>query len=192
MHLAPFLTVAALCLVLSLAHEHHSTRNDIHCPEGSQTTFLHNSYTYIAPLHKFTNITSSFFDILWYGNSPTNSTEGTDNTPGAVRVGLFGTGGTWRETLKAYTSQPDVLEYTYHGIPTTWGSVNTVEFGPYAETMRLESICGGRATFIDLITYICSPDQTKAYDLWYVLHMATFQGLATQVGATVMAGDCPR
>lgn len=40
--------------------------HDIHCPEHSQVGFVHNSYTYNAPLHEFTDITKSFFDIQWY------------------------------------------------------------------------------------------------------------------------------
>ncbi|KAJ7108877.1 hypothetical protein C8R43DRAFT_1162204 [Mycena crocata] len=185
------LVVTGLCLISNaLAHEHenHSTRNDLRCPAGEHPTFVHNSYTYVAPLHKFTNITRSFFDLAWYAGSPATSTEGKDNTPGAVRIGAYA-GASYRETLTEYTFHPGaMLAYTYHGAPANFGGV---KLGEYAETMRLESICGGRATYIDILTYACSPDQAKAYDLWYVLHMATFQGLATKVGARVMAGDCP-
>ncbi|KAJ7509769.1 hypothetical protein B0H11DRAFT_1901158 [Mycena galericulata] len=168
-------------------------RNDLQCPEGSHVSFLHNSYAYQAPLHKFTDITKSFFHIAWYGGVPANVTTGTVNVPGATRGGPY-YGGTFNETLTMYLTHPDVLNYTIHGKPVTFLTPNRapIHFDGYAETMRFESICGGRATYIDLITYICSEDQATAYDVWYTLHMVTFEGLAAKIGALVLPGDCPR
>jgi hypothetical protein len=40
--------------------------NDIHCPADLRISFVHNSYTYAAPLAQFTNLTESFFDQSWY------------------------------------------------------------------------------------------------------------------------------
>jgi hypothetical protein len=58
--------------------------------------------------------------------------------------------------------------------------------------MRFESICGGKATYIDIITHTCSNHQTLAYSGWYTFHESVFPGLAATLGATIMAGDCPR
>ncbi|KAJ7805387.1 hypothetical protein B0H14DRAFT_3771634 [Mycena olivaceomarginata] len=129
------LSVALLCFSLSAHAASHYTPNDIHCPPESHPTFVHNSYTYNAPVDKFTNLTKSFFELKWYA--------------GAIHVTA------------------------------------------YAETMRFEGICSGKATYIDVITYLCSNDSIAVYDATYTAHMVSFQGLATSVGATVMAGDCP-
>jgi hypothetical protein len=84
--------------------------------------------------------------------------------------------------------------YSFHGDALTYSPPNksAVHFDGYAETMRLEGICNGRATYIDVISYLCSNDSMAAYDIWYALHMYSFQGMAASLGATVMAGDCPR
>jgi hypothetical protein len=60
----------ALLSLISAGQAHESSQyryvpNDLQCKEGFLPTFVHNSYTYIAPLHKFTNITGSFFNIAW-------------------------------------------------------------------------------------------------------------------------------
>ncbi|KAJ7117581.1 hypothetical protein C8R44DRAFT_791042 [Mycena epipterygia] len=191
--LVKFLGAALLCWV-STAHARADpiTTNDLHCPKGSYTGFVHNSYAYNAPLHKFTDITKSFFHEVWYANTHVSNTTGTDNVPGATRAGYFV--GHFNETLTAYLLRPDELSYTYHGRPYTFAAPNRrpIYFPRYAETLRFMSICGGRATFIDVNTYLCSDDQIAAHDVWYSTHMTTFKGLAVKVGATVLAGDCPR
>jgi hypothetical protein len=60
------LSVALLCFSLSAHVASHYTPNDIHCPPESHPTFVHNRYTYNAPVHKFTNLTKSFFELKWY------------------------------------------------------------------------------------------------------------------------------
>ena len=126
------------------------------------------------------------------GGAAASKTTGTDNVPGATRSGDIG-GSTYNETLTMYLAHPDILTYTIHGRPWTYAAANfgPVHFVEYAETMRFESICGGKATYIDLITYTCSDDQTLAYNAWYMFHMGTFEGLSVMLGATVLAGDCP-
>ncbi|KAJ6570528.1 hypothetical protein DFH09DRAFT_1362658 [Mycena vulgaris] len=196
MHFTPLsktLCVALLCLIFpARGHESHYpvVRNDLHCPKGLYTGFVQNSYTYNRPLHKFTNITGSFFDPSWYGAPATNTT-GIDNVPGATRSGSFG-GSTFHETLTMYFAGPDVLMSTVHGKP--WINVapnqTPLQFGDYVETIRFQSICGGKATYIDVISYLCSDDQTAAYNLTYTDHMVYFETLAANIGATVLAGDC--
>lgn len=73
MHFALLLkTLSVVLLGLASAarsHElshHPSVQNDLHCTKGMHAGFIHNSYTYNAPLHEFTNITGSFFDAAWY------------------------------------------------------------------------------------------------------------------------------
>ncbi|KAJ7310049.1 hypothetical protein DFH08DRAFT_757297 [Mycena albidolilacea] len=195
-HLAAALSLAILCLtpVGRANSQSFSTNNDIPCPEGSYTSFVHNSYAYIAPLDEFTNITKSFFDFAWYtGGVPATNTTGTDNVPGATRSGTLA-GGAYHETLTAYKLRSDVLEYSYHGDPYILAVPGqpTINFNGYAETMRFESICGGKATYIDIITYTCSNHQTLAYSGWYTFHESVFPGLAATVRATIMAGDCPQ
>ncbi|KAJ7200419.1 hypothetical protein GGX14DRAFT_372219 [Mycena pura] len=193
--LANTLAIAVLVFISAAgAHEssHHSyTSSDLRCPQGSHPGFVHNSYTYLAPLEKFTNITGSFFDIAWYGGCTAVIKIGTDNVPGATRGGPCD-GGVFNETLTACIVHPDALEYTWRGKPSTYLLPNfpPVHFG-YAETLRFESICGGKATYIDLITHWCTDDQSGAYNTWYTIHMETFQALAARIAAPVLAGDCP-
>jgi hypothetical protein len=61
----------------------------------------------------------------------------------------------------------------------------------YAETMRFESICGGQATYVDFISYICSKDQIATYTEWSELHVVSMQAIAGAIGAPILAGDCP-
>lgn len=92
-----------------------------------------------------------------------------------------------------YLAHADAYEFTIHGKPFTFASPNQppLLLDGYAETMRFESICGGRATYIDVISYWCSEDQTAAYNFWYTLHEAVFPTLAVALETTVLAGDCP-
>ncbi|KAJ7093152.1 hypothetical protein C8R44DRAFT_815697 [Mycena epipterygia] len=137
------------------------------------------------------DITSSFFNTAWYGGVPATSTTGTDNVPGATRGGSFG-GGTVNETLTMYLFHSDALIFTIHGQPLMLALPNQspLHFDSYAETMRFESVCSGTATYIDLITYTCSSDQTTAHNFWFTLHMSVFEGLAANISALVLAGDC--
>ncbi|KAJ6549036.1 hypothetical protein DFH09DRAFT_1039512 [Mycena vulgaris] len=169
-----------------------AVRDDLQCPKGYSPSFLHNTYTYNSPLKNFTDITKSFVHIQWYGNTTVTGTMGTDNVPGATRAGLFG-GSPFNETLTMYLGRSDVMSYTIHGnFPLTiLGPKRPLHVASYAETKRFESICGGEATYIDLITYLCTDDQPAAYGFFYNVHMTTFQNLAARIGTTVLAGDCP-
>ncbi|KAJ7625589.1 hypothetical protein FB45DRAFT_835856 [Roridomyces roridus] len=186
MHLSSFAIFAAF-LVTGQAYPY--VPSDIHCPSGSHHGFLHNSYTYLAPLHKFTAITGSFFNVTWYANTIVNATTGMDNVPGATRSGPASAETSFHETLTAFTSYPgDMLEYTYHGAAT---SDNGVDLEGYAETLRFRSICGGKATYMDIVTYFCSRQRIAAYDIFYQGHLVSFPGIATEIGAPVFEGDCP-
>ncbi|KAF7356291.1 hypothetical protein MVEN_00961000 [Mycena venus] len=187
--------------LISNAHANgsmHYVPNDIHCPKDSQVGFVHNSYIYNAPLHQFTNITKSFFDIKWYGDIPATNFTGTNNVPGATRSGVVPVGdnpnNAFNDTLTMYSMHHDSLEYTYRGQPVKFVLPNQrpAHYYSYAETMRFQSICDGEASYIDLLSYLCADDQIAAYNLWYMLHMSTFEGLAASLGATVLAGDCPQ
>ncbi|KAJ7250509.1 hypothetical protein B0H12DRAFT_1234387 [Mycena haematopus] len=147
----------------------HPVTDDIHCPTDAYTSFIHNSYTYKAPLHKFTNITKSFFDISWYAGTIVTNTTGTDNVPGATRSGPYA-GTTYNETLTAIdTTRPDALEFSDPAV---------------REHLRW--------TYIDVITYLCSDNQLAVYTTWYMIHMSAFAALAAKLGAPIMAGDCPQ
>ncbi|KAJ7312518.1 hypothetical protein DFH08DRAFT_1044633 [Mycena albidolilacea] len=165
--------------------------NDIHCPADLNISFVHNSYTYAAPLAQFTNLTESFFDQSWYDNTVITTTTGTYNVPGATRTGPFA-GAIYNETLTMYSKHADALTMSYYGQPfTTVPTAGTpLKFGHYLETLRFESICGGTATYMDVLTYTCSDNPVAVYDVWYTIHMASFAGLAAKVGAPVLAGDC--
>ncbi|KAJ6456100.1 hypothetical protein C8R45DRAFT_943767 [Mycena sanguinolenta] len=121
----------------------HYVPNDIHCPTASYTTFVHNSYAYVAPVHKFTAVTQSFFDNSWYDNSVVTNTTGTDNVPGATRSGTYG-GSPYSDTLTMYTAHPDALVFSYRSTePITYPALRIYA---YAETTQFASICGGEAT----------------------------------------------
>ncbi|KAF8216924.1 hypothetical protein K438DRAFT_1798030, partial [Mycena galopus ATCC 62051] len=136
------LGVALIGLVFSSrAHgSMHALTNDVYCPKDS---FVHNAYTYIAPLQ---NITKLFFDISWYGDTIVNNTTGTNNIPDATRSGPYA-GGTYSETLPQYYhyQRTDALVFSYHGQPFSLETSQGVafRFGGYSKTMRFESICGG-------------------------------------------------
>ncbi|KAJ7650921.1 hypothetical protein FB45DRAFT_859578 [Roridomyces roridus] len=166
--------------------------NDIHCPAGYQVSFVHNDYTYLGDFQAFTNITGSFYDILWTGGVPATSTTGTDNVPGATRAGPW-FGGVFNETLTYYHLDDELYIWTYHGATFTYAPNGTaiLTMAAYAETTRFESICSGAGVYIDIHTYICSDNPPLAYDLLYSLHMVTFQQLALNASALVLAGDCP-
>ncbi|KAJ6542356.1 hypothetical protein DFH09DRAFT_1089175 [Mycena vulgaris] len=166
--------------------------DDLQCPKGYSPSFLYNTYTYNAPLNKFTDITQSFFHIQWYGGATVTKTTGTDNVPGATRAGVFG-GANYNETLTAYSAGADAMSYTIHGnLPLTLAQVNqpTLHVASYAETKRFESICDGKATYIDFITYMCTDNQITGYSAFYNVHVTTLENLASTIGATVLAGDC--
>ncbi|KAJ6581950.1 hypothetical protein B0H19DRAFT_1117103 [Mycena capillaripes] len=186
------LGVALLCSISTRADDSHhsSVHSDIQCPKGSHASFIHNSYTYNAPLHKFTDLTKSFFNITWYDGIVVTNTTGTDNVPGATRSGPFG-GTTYNETLTTYSMRSDALTFSFHGKGFTDVGPPSVTFDSYVETFRFESICSGKATYIDVLTHVCSNDQTVSYNLWYALHMTTFEGMAAGLGALILAGDCP-
>ncbi|KAF7370291.1 hypothetical protein MSAN_00660400 [Mycena sanguinolenta] len=183
-----------LTLTNSVQGSNHPISNDIVCPANSHVSFVHNSYTYNAPLHNFTDITGSFFNISWYGGTVVSSTTGTDNVPGATRSGPFA-GGIYNETLTAIEKRPDALLFSYHGKGFTFTpgpSYPALRWDGYTETMRFESICGGKATYIDVLTYTCSNNQRLTYTAWSILHTSSFDGLAQSFGATILAGDCPQ
>jgi hypothetical protein len=123
-----------------------------------------------------------------------SNTTGTDNVPGATRSGPLVGNNVFNETLTMYSAHPDALMYTYHGKAVTYPAPNgsPVYFHGYAETMRLDSICDGKGTYIDLITWVCADEQIAAYNIWYTAHASSFEGMAAGLGATVLAGDCPR
>ncbi|KAJ7631408.1 hypothetical protein DFH06DRAFT_703293 [Mycena polygramma] len=185
------LGVALLFAIFAAARD-SDEHNDIHCGQDSHASFVHNSYTFNTPLDTFTNVTKSFFNVGWYAGSVVTNTTGVDNVPGATRSGPFG-GATYHETLTMYSMRSDAFIFSLKGKGfTTAPPAPSVRFDSYTETMRSESICGGTATYIDIISHICSNNQVVAYDLFYGLHMATFPGVFAGMGVTVMAGDCPQ
>ncbi|KAJ7086791.1 hypothetical protein B0H15DRAFT_734943, partial [Mycena belliarum] len=164
---------------------------DITCPPGARITFVHNSYTYNAPMKNFTDIMGSFFSIKWTGGVPANSTTGTDNTVGASRSAVY-FGGVFNETLTMILQRPDAYSYTYHGVPflVALPGQPAVQFYNYAETLRVLSICSGAATYVDFVTYLCTNNPVHAYDLLETdLHQLTMAAVAQQANATVMSGD---
>ncbi|KAJ7631407.1 hypothetical protein DFH06DRAFT_703294 [Mycena polygramma] len=160
--LLSLITAIDFAFVPTNVHSYY-VRDDIHCPKGSKVGFFHNAYSYNAPLPKFTNITGSFFHIAWYGGSPATNTAGTDNVPGATRSGSWD-GGSFNQTLTMYSMHSDALAYTYHGEPFNYAPRNGphLYFARYIETIRFESICGGKATYIAVLAYLCSDDQVRA------------------------------
>jgi hypothetical protein len=125
----------------------------------------------------------------------TTNTTGTDNVPGATRAGVFGE--PFIETLTMFDAPPGALRFTFFGpgpkpVTFTPPGEKSIRFDYWAETQRYESICGGEATYIDVITYLCSNRPRAAYDLWYRIHDATFDAMSAKVGAKVFTGDCPR
>ncbi|KAJ7481551.1 hypothetical protein FB451DRAFT_1394200 [Mycena latifolia] len=189
---------AALGLLATAAAQSLSTdpivNDDVECPAGSQITFLHDAYTYNAPMKAFTDQVGSFFEIVWTGGVATDIATGPDNTPGSSRSGVY-FGGRFNETLTMIVDRPDSFSYTYHGVefPVAIPGRPKVIFYNYAETLRVHSICQGRATYIDLVTSLCTDNPEHAYDLLHTyLHDLTFHAVAEKAGATVMYGDCPK
>ncbi|KAJ7312757.1 hypothetical protein DFH08DRAFT_821917 [Mycena albidolilacea] len=92
-----------------------------------------------------------------------------------------------------YSKHSDVLMFSIHGQAVTYSLSNQapLHFDGYVEMMRFESICNGKAMYIDLISYLCTSDSAAVYDLLSSFHMSAFQEMAACLGATVLAGDCP-
>ncbi|KAJ6527754.1 hypothetical protein B0H19DRAFT_1275108 [Mycena capillaripes] len=195
MHLSSTLSLAFLSLVPPMRALNPLTypvvSDDIECPSGYSPTSVHNTYTYNGALKEFTDIagrSSTFSGIPRASPTLKFNTTGTDNVLGATRAGWFG-GTPFNETLTAYDTRPDALLFTIHGnLPLALEAFNIVGS---AETKRFQIICSGKATYIDVLTYLCSDDQTAAYDLFYNIHTTGFQNLAAIIGMTVLAGDCP-
>jgi hypothetical protein len=122
-----------------------------------------------------------------------SNTTGTGGVPGATRSG-FWSETPFHETLTMYSLDPDALAYSFPGEGLIYVPLDqpAVHIDGYTETMRIESICSGAATYINIRSYLCSNDSTPAYDLLYTLHMVAFQGIAARIHATVMGGVCPR
>ncbi|KAJ6600351.1 hypothetical protein DFH09DRAFT_1302834 [Mycena vulgaris] len=200
MHLTIFINNLGIILLLlniiSHIHAsplHHIPPDHLRCPKGYSISFLYDSYTYHGRLDKFTAITKSFFHIQWYGNATVDRTTGTDNVPGATRSGQFGIS-RYKETLTAYSAHSDALVYSIHGdLPLSIQVPNQhdlLHVATYAERKRFESICGGRATFLEFITYLCSDDPRTADRTFRNVHTATVQGLASRIGTTILSRDC--
>ncbi|KAJ7250353.1 hypothetical protein C8J57DRAFT_1667967 [Mycena rebaudengoi] len=187
------LTASLFCLVFAATS--NATTSDIPCPKGSQHSFVQNSYLYDAPLHKFTEITGSFFNESWYAGTVITNTTGKDNVPGATRLVVWG-GIVFTETLVMHSASPDGLISTMYSVPLTHPPTgkhkSKIMFANYGETQRYQSICGGRATYIDVLTYMCSDNPRAAYDLWYRVHQTTFDTLSARFGVNVFMGNCPR
>ncbi|KAJ7444482.1 hypothetical protein FB451DRAFT_1149225 [Mycena latifolia] len=187
---------AALLGLISIANAQSRSvdpiiNDDVECPAGSEITFLHDHYTYNAPMKAFTDQVGSFFEI---GGVASDITTGKDNTPGSSRSGVY-FGGRFNETLTMILERPDSFSYTYHGVefPVAIPGRPVVTFYNYAETLRVHSICQGRATYIDLVTSLCTDNPEHAYDLLHTyLHDLTFHAVAEKAGAAVMYGDCPK
>ncbi|KAJ7481692.1 hypothetical protein FB451DRAFT_1555918 [Mycena latifolia] len=191
--LAAFLGLIATAASQSLSVD-PIINDDVVCPPGSEITFLHDHYTYNAPMKAFVDQVGSFMEIVWTGGIATDISTGEDNVPGCTRSGVY-FGGRFNETLTMIVDRPDSFSYTYHGIefPVAIPGRPKVIFYNYAETLRVHSICEGRATYMDLVTSLCTDNPEHAYDLLHTyLHDLTFHALAENVGATVMYGDCPK
>ncbi|KAJ7289367.1 hypothetical protein C8J57DRAFT_1046448 [Mycena rebaudengoi] len=192
---------ALFCLVITTnAHGHTRPLNDLPCPPGFKHSFVQNSYQFDGPLEKFTSLTGSFFDLSWYAGGEIINTTGTDNIPGATRVGPFDPfrPELFNETLTMYETGPGLLQWTFTGpgatltYPSRTGEV--IRFQYYAESQRYESICGGTATYIHAMTHICSDNPSLAYDLFYRLHQGAFNGfdaISARVNTKAFTGDCP-
>ncbi|KAJ7359957.1 hypothetical protein DFH08DRAFT_801713 [Mycena albidolilacea] len=92
--------------------------------------------------------------------------------------------------MTVYSMHLDAFMYSesFHGAPYVYHAQHVTA---YAKMICFEGICSGKATYIDVITYLCSNDSIAVYDATYTTHTVSFQGLATSVGATVLAGDWP-
>jgi hypothetical protein len=115
-----------------------------------------------------------------------------DNVPGATRAGHW-RGSAFNETLTMYSKHMDAYIFSFHGQGLTLAPPNepAVTWESYVDTISFQSICSGKATHIDILTYICSDNPIPTYDFSYTLHMSTFEGMAAGLAAPVLAGDCP-
>jgi hypothetical protein len=116
-----------------------------------------------------------------------SNTTGTDGVPGATRSGFYGKT-PFHETLTMYSLDPDALEYSFRGEGLIYVPPDqpAEHIDGYTETMRIESICSGAVTYINIGSYLCSNDSAPAYDLSYTLQTVAFQGIAARIHATVM------
>jgi hypothetical protein len=80
-----------------------------------------------------------------------SNTTGTDGVPGATRSGFYGET-LFHETLTMYSLDPDALAYSLRGEGLIYVPPDqpAVHINVYTETMRIESICSGAATYINI------------------------------------------
>jgi hypothetical protein len=93
-----------------------------------------------------------------------------------------------------YSRHKDSQVFAYHGSATTFKLPNgpLLRFRNYAETMSIWSICDGRATYIEFLTWLCTDSHVLAYAVLNAAHTAAVEGMAAKFGAMVLPGDCPR
>ncbi|KAJ6581946.1 hypothetical protein B0H19DRAFT_1061437 [Mycena capillaripes] len=121
-----------------------------------QFGFLHQTYIFNGPLHEFTDVTQSFFNIVWYVALPPKAQPASIMYPAQL------------VPVSTGEAASDMLTYIVHGkaLQYTLPNGSQLYLGHYAETVL-------------------------AYSLWHAVHDVTFGGLATKLGATILAGDCP-
>ncbi|KAJ7022879.1 hypothetical protein C8F04DRAFT_1272072 [Mycena alexandri] len=141
---------------------YQGSRRRLLFPRSSLDAFLlktAGALTLLAFVHAQTTDQSNDLHCLQYfvSGATVINTTGTDNVPGTTRSG-------------------DFADRPYHE--------TLIAFAGYLETLRFESICSSRTTYIDVITYICSAGKIAGYDLWYTLHQSVFPALVAQAGAT--------
>ncbi|KAJ7835758.1 hypothetical protein B0H14DRAFT_3706371 [Mycena olivaceomarginata] len=195
--LSKALGIALLALIFG-NHAHGSeltpyVPNDLVCPPNSYARLYAQQLRIHRPaaqVHEPYQVVFSTYRGM-AGTVITNTT-GTDNLPGAARSGPFG-GATYNETLSFYRKRSDLLTWSYlgKGLTFTLPGHPTLTSLWLQRDVRIQSICGGQATYIDVLTFSCSDNQIANYDIWYTFHNSVFQEMAANLRAPVLAGDCP-
>lgn len=161
---------------------------DPKCPHGSYAGFEASVFQYDVPATKFFNKMGSFLHSEWY-TGPLDSTKGKDNTVGSTRSGNF-SGTLFTERLVGYSrSATDLsLSYVLDQGPVTFEGVKLFL---YTEELGIESICGGRATFITFTAIFCEAKPGGGYDFYDRVRRDAVGAVATELGAKIFAGSCP-
>jgi len=165
---------------------------DVQCASGYSPGFQQSSFQYDIPVAAFINATGSFFHSEWY-SGPLNSTNGTDNTPGATRSGNFG-GTPFTERLVGYTRSPNrlLIQYVLNSGPVTFPTTpKPVDASSYFEEYTVSSICAGTGTYVTLTASYCTKTLTGSYNLYVTFRREVMATLANTLGAQLFDGSCP-
>jgi len=163
---------------------------DPKCPPGTMPGFESNVWQFTgAPAERFMDKMGSFFHSEWYTGT-IDSTNGTDNTPGATRGSHF-QGAFFIDRLTAYSRTPYSLLQQFTSGNKGPVSSNGSTLASYTEELHVTSICGGTAAYVSMTAGYCVNEVVMTYAGYDRLRRESVGKVAEEVGGVYFEGTCP-